>query len=282
MSFRQQPGRRGASKQFAKTATDKKTKPKKPRQSAKYLQEETPQISPQEVAQRALSGVERLGNQIFALSPFSNYFDDWLINLRQIVEDFESNPAIKVDEQFQKTKTQIFQDITDALAQSKLSESNLSAEAKALIDNNHNIAEADKEYAEKTRDLSNHRNSEITRLSNNVRQLEEELDAQQNVKVKFYQFNEKKRAQEKLDQLTKNLATAKIKSETTLQNFTAEQEKLHDTYEKRKQELNQESDRLHQELEKLETDTSLPARQTACNALTDAINELMKQTTPSA
>ncbi|MDR0493351.1 MAG: hypothetical protein LBH74_06925 [Nitrososphaerota archaeon] len=280
MSFRQQPGRRGSSRQFSKTSNDKKTKPKKTRQSAKYLQEETPQVSPQEAAQRALSGIGRLGNQIFALSPFSNYFDDWLINLRQIVGEFESNSAISVDEQFQKTRTQIFLDVTEALAQSKLAESTLSAEARALADNNYRIVEADKMYAEKTRELSNHRNSEITRLTNSVRQLEDDLDAQQNVKVKFYQFSEKKRVQEKLDQLTKDLSAAKIKSEVTLQTFVAEQEKLHDDYEKHKQELNKESDRLHQELEKLETDTSLPARQTACNALTDAINELMKQTAP--
>ncbi|MCL2477030.1 hypothetical protein [Candidatus Bathycorpusculum sp.] len=281
MSFRQQTGRKGASRQFSKASQDKKTKTKKQRQGAKYLQEETPQISPQEIAQRTLTSIERIGNQIFALSPFSNYYDDWLVNLRQIIETFESNPAIQPNEQFQKTRTQTFLDVTDALAQSKIAESTLSEEAKALVDNNHQVAEADREYAEKTRELSNRRNSEITRQTNQIRQLEEELDAQQNVKVKFYQFNEKKRVQEKLDQITKDLATAKNNSELAIQSFTAEQEKLHDNYEKHKQELNEKSDHLHQELEKLETDTSVPARQTACNALIDAINALIKQTPPT-
>jgi uncharacterized phage infection (PIP) family protein YhgE len=280
MSFRQQTGRKGASRQFSKTSQDKKTKAKKQRQGAKYLQEETPQISPQEVAPRTPTSIQPLGNQIFALSPFSSYYDDWLVNLRQILETFESNPAIQPDEQFQKTRTQIFLDVTDALAQSKLAESTLSEEAKALVDNNHQIAEADRAYAEKTRELSNQRNSEITRQTNQVRQLEEELDTQQSVKVKFYQFNEKKRAQEKLEQITKNLATAKNNSELTLQSFAAEQEKLHDNYEKHKQTLTEKSDQLHQELEKLETDTSISARQTACNALIAAINELIKQTPP--
>jgi len=281
MSFRQQSSRRGVNRQSPKVAPDKKAKAKKQRQGAKYLQEQTLQMSSQEVAQRTLNSIERLGNQIFALSPFSNYFDDWLISLRQIVEEFESNLAISVDEQFQKTRTQIFLDVMEALAQSKLAEANLSTEAKALVDNNHQITKTDQEYAEKTRELSNQRNIEITRQTNQLRQLEEELDAQQNVKFKFYQFNEKKRAQEKLDKLTKNLVDAKNKSALTLKNFATEQEKLHDNYEKQKQELNQKSDRLHCELEKLETDTSIPARQTACNALTNAINELIKQTPPT-
>jgi flagellar hook-associated protein FlgK len=59
--------------------------------------------------------------------------------------------------------------------------------------------------------------------------------------------------------------------------FTAEQEKLHDSYQKRKQDLSEESDRLHKELEKLETDTSTEARQTACNALVESINSLLKR-----
>ena len=59
----------------------------------------------------------------------------------------------------------------------------------------------------------------------------------------------------------RTLKATKNELEVTLQTFTIEQEKLHDNYEKRKQELNENSDRLHKELEKLETDTS-----TACKA----------------
>ena len=63
-----------------------------------------------------------------------------------------------------------------------------------------------------------------------------------------------------------------------MQTFTAEQEKMHDNYEKRKQELTEKSDSLHKELEKLETDISTTSRQEATNALTNAINTLMQRT----
>ena len=85
MSFRPQKSPKGQGK-LSKTEHDKKAKAKKQRQNdAKHLTEETPQASPQEVAERTLSSVNRLGNQVFALSPFSQYFDDWLVNLRQVV-----------------------------------------------------------------------------------------------------------------------------------------------------------------------------------------------------
>ncbi len=279
MSFRSQIGsRRSATgKQFSKTQHAKKTKEKKQRAGAKYLREEIPQVSAQEEAEKTLNSLGKLGNQIFALSPFSQYFDDWLVNLRQVVSEFESNSVITADDQFIKERTQIFLDVEGAFAEIRLAESNLTAEAKALADNNHLIVEADKEYAETTRERSNKRNSEVQRLSNKIRELEELLSAQQEVKISFYKFSVKRKAAEQLVQTTKDLKSTKNELEVTLQTFTAEQEKLHDNYQKRKQELNENSDRLHKELEKLETDTSTEARQATCNAFICAINALMKR-----
>jgi hypothetical protein len=278
MSFRPQTGsRRGSGKQLSKSAHDKKTKEKKQRSGAKYLQEEVPQASAAEVAEKTLNGLSKLGNQIFAISPFSQYFDDWLINVRQVISEFESNPTIAADEQFVKERTQIFLDIESALTENRLQESNLTDEAKELADTNHQIVEADKQYAEETRERNNKRNADLQRLSTKIRELEDQLIREQEIKISFYKFNAKKKAAQLIAQTTNNIKAAKNELEVTLQTFTAEQEKLHDNYEKRKEALNENSDRLHKELEKLETDTSTIARQTACNALICTINALLKR-----
>ncbi len=278
MSFRSQASRRGSSKHNSKSTREKKSKEKKQRQTAKYLQEETPETSKEEVAQKTQNCLGKLGSQIFALSPFSQYFDDWLLNLRQVISEFETSPTIKVDDEFVKIRTQVFLDLEGALAQNRLDESNLTSEAKALSDNNHKILEVDRQYAEQTRELSTKRNTEIQRLSNRIRELEDDVVAQQGLKFGFFQFGEKKRATERLAQTQQSLTTAKNELEVTVQSFSAEQEKLHDTYETCKQELNEESDRLRKELEKLETDTSTTARLTACTALSEAIGSLLKRT----
>jgi hypothetical protein len=51
------------------------------------------------------------------------------------------------------------------------------------------------------------------------------------------------------------IKVTKNELEVALHSFTAEQEKLHDNYEKKKKEITDRVDILHKELEKLETDT---------------------------
>jgi DNA repair exonuclease SbcCD ATPase subunit len=282
MSFRSQTGtRRNSARQFSKSAHEKKAKERKQRTGAKYLQEETPEVTAQQVTEKTLCSLNKLGNQIFALSPFSQYFDDWLVNLRQLVSEFESNPVINADEQFIKEREQIFADVEAALAEKRLQEANISEEAKALADNNHLIVEADKAYAEKTRELSNKRNSEVQRLTHSIQELEADLEKQQKTPISWFKFGERKKAAEKLTRTTQTLKKTKNELEVALQSFTAEQEKLHDNYEKNKQELHEKSDRLHKELEKLETDTSTAARQTTCTALESALKALMQRNPPA-
>lgn len=278
MSFRPQTGsRRGASKQFSKSEHEKKAKEKKQRSGGKYHEEET-DISTKEVVEKTLNVLSKLGTQIFALSPYNQYFDDWLVSLRNVVSEFEFNPAIQVDEQFTKERSQILLDVEGALAEKRLQESTLSEEEKALAETNHLIVEADKEYAEKTRECSFKRNADVQRLSTKIRELEEDVATQQEIKISFFKPLARKKAAQQLAQSQQELKSAKNELETTLENFTAEQEKMHDNYEKRKQELIEKSDSLHKELEKLETDASIKPRQDATNALANAMASLIQRT----
>jgi hypothetical protein len=278
MSFRPQTSsRRSAARQYSKSTHEKKAKEKKQWSGGKYLQEET-EISAKEVVEKTLGSLSKLGNQVFALSPFSQYFDDWLVNLRQIISEFESNSAIEVDEQFVKERSQIFLDVEGALAENRLQESNLTGDAKTLADNNHLLVETDKEYAEKTRELSFKRNAEVQRLTHKIQELEDDVASQQEIKISIFKPIARKKAAEKLAQTQQNLKSTKSELEVALQSFTADQEKLHDSYEKKKQEITEKVESLHKELERLETDTSIDARQAACNALANAVNALLQRT----
>jgi hypothetical protein len=90
MSFKSQTAsRRGAARQYSRSAHEKRVKERKQRIGGKYLLEEIPEVTAKDAAEKTIGTLTKLGNQIFALSPFSQYFDDWLVSLRQTISEFE-------------------------------------------------------------------------------------------------------------------------------------------------------------------------------------------------
>jgi hypothetical protein len=280
MGYRGQSGsRRGAGEKFQKSSHEKaKSKAKKNKSgNVKYAPEEAPVQSSEEVMEKTLGSLNRLGSQTFALSPFSQYFDDWLVNLRQVVSEFESSPAITVDEAFVKERTQILADVEGELAKKKLKETELETSAKALAEINHLLVEIDAQYAAQTRELAQKRNRDIERLTKNVHNLEEELSLTEQIKTSFLNPFAKKAKTQKKEEVTQKLAAAKKELELAVQGFGVEQEKFHDEYEKKKQAALERVQSLEKEIVNIETDSSLETRQTATNALGNAVKALIQR-----
>ena len=267
--------RRGSGQKFQRARHDKaKRKSPKSRSSSNQIFDETPDLSASEIAEKTAVGLSKLGTQIFALSPFSQYYDDWLVSLRQIIAEFESSPAVTVDEAFTKERTQIFVDLERELVELKLKEGQMGQAANALADNNHLLGDADAEYARQTRELSLKRNDEISPLTKKVHDLEAELEKTKQMKTSIFGFTKKAKAKKEAE-INQTLVPAKAELEVAVQNFNVEQEKLHDEYEKKKQDLMDKIRGLEKEITGIETDSSAQPRQIACNALTHAVNELV-------
>jgi hypothetical protein len=280
MGYRGQSGsRRGAGEKFQKSSHDKaKSKAQKTKSgNVKYAPEEAPLQSSEEVMEKTLGILNRLGSQTFALSPFSQYFDDWLVNLRQVVSEFESNPAIAIDEAFVKERTQILADVEGELAKRKLKEAELETSANALAENNHLLVEIDVQYAAQTRELAQKRNRNNENLTKNVHDLEEELSNTEQIKTSFLNPFAKKAKNQKRAEVTQKLDAAKKELELAVQGFGVEQEKFHDEYEKKKQATIERVQSLEKEIVNIETDSSLETRQTATSALGNAVKALIQR-----
>jgi len=247
-------------------------------------------VSAKELVEKTLGESNRLGNQEFPLPPFSQYFDSWLVNLRQVVSEFESNSTLEVDEQFVKDRSQILLDVESALAQIRLEESNLSQDEKDLSDNNRLLEEADEEYVEKVKALSSKRDSEVERLTKRIHELESEIANQEKLngekpKIGIFSYKSRKeynmaseKAAEELNHKKDDLKATTSELEASVNAFGVDQKNLDDVYEERKKGITERAESLRKELEKLETDTSIAARQAASNALTNAINLLLQRT----
>ena len=278
MSYRPQTrSRRNTGRGRRKLHHEKsKGKGQKHRSHGKYLLEEGEAPTFEEVAAKTLLRLRSLGDQIFAFSPFSQYFDDWLLSLKSVLSEFESDAAANVDEEFVKERSRVIADIELKLDERRREEAVLVEATRRLADQNHLLVQIDREYATSTRKLASKRNGEIKRLTRRVRDFEEELDETSQMKTGINPFAKRAKSNRMAD-VTRKLDAAKSEVESVVKAFEVDQEKLHDGYEERKQAIIEQVRKLEEEIEGLETDRSVEERRVACEALVNAVEALVKR-----
>jgi hypothetical protein len=257
-----------------------KRKGQKHRSGGKYLLEESEAPTFKEVVEKTLVRLRNLGDQIFAFSPFSQYFDDWLLSLKSVLSEFESNPAINMDDEFVKESSQVIADVELKLAERRREEVVLEKATRRLADQNHLLVQIDTEYVSATHKLASKRNSEIKRLTRRVHDFEEELEETSRMKVSIFSPFARRAKSHETAEVTRKLDAVKSELESAVKAFKVEQEKLHDEYEKRKQPVTEQVRSLEKNIEGLDTDGSLEDRQFACEELVNAVKALLQRKTP--
>jgi hypothetical protein len=243
------------------------------------LLEENPVPTSEEVAEKTLGRLRNLGNQTFAFSPFSEYFDDWLVNLKGVLIGFESSPSISVDEQFVKERLQILSVVEFELEERRCKEVFLEESNRSLSDSKILLERIKEESATRAREIEGRKNSEIKRLHSNIDSLRGELDDVAMMKAGLFRAISKKAREQKETETTQKLNTAQKELALAMKNFTAEQERLRDEYERKKQPVIEQIRDHQKEIEHLETDGSLENRRVACETLVNAVNALLQRKT---
>ena len=99
------------------------------------------------------------------------------------------------------------------------------------------------------------------------------------MRTRLFGFTRKAK-RKSLEEANQKLNAAKDELQLTIQNFTVEQEKLHDEYEKKKQATIEVVQGLEKEITDIETDRSSEPRQTAATGLATAVKSLLQRQTP--
>jgi hypothetical protein len=279
MGYRPQTSsRRGFGRGRGKLHHEKaKRKEQRHHSGGKYLVEESEAPTFEEVVEKTLGRLQSLGDQVFAFSPFSQYYDDWLLSLKSVLSEFESNPAVKVDEEFVNARHQVIDDIERKLAERRREEAVLENTTRRLADQNHLLVQIDRDYAHETHQLASKRNSEIKRLTLRVHDFEEELEETSKMKASIFSPFARRAKSHRAAEVTRKLDAAKSELESVVKAFEVDQEKLHDEYEKRKQEIIEEVRILEKKIEDLDTDGSVDDRQFACEELVNSVKALLQR-----
>jgi hypothetical protein len=233
----------------------------------------------EEVVDGTLKRLVNLGSQIFASSPYSEHFNRWIRNLKDVLSEFESNPTISSDDQFIKERSEILSNVELNLEERRRKEASLEESIQNLSDNKILLEQIEKEYVTTGREIQRRKNNEIKRLYGIIDNLRGELDTIVKMKTGIFRGMSKKIKAQKETEASQRLNTAQKELELTLLNFTAERERLRDEHEKRKQPIVENIRHQQKHIENLEVDASLEDRKTACDALVNAINALFQRKT---
>ncbi|MCL5877948.1 MAG: hypothetical protein M1540_09080 [Candidatus Bathyarchaeota archaeon] len=161
------------------------------------------------VTTETLDFLGMLGGEVFEQEPVSKYFDDWMVNLRQIILSFESNEAIGADEAFAAQYNQIFGKIQDELDNRIANEAEMAVSARTLVENRYLLNKINEEHAAQTKQLVEKGTSAIETLMRSMASIEKELAEAQAVKVSYRHPLQKMAKDQKVAELTQRLNSVK-------------------------------------------------------------------------
>jgi hypothetical protein len=203
------------------------------------------------------------------------------MNLRDVVSEFELNPAIKVDDQFVKERIQALFDVEQKLEESRLKEASGENAIRNLSDTKRILEQIEGEYATKSKETESRMNPEIEHLSNNVEVVRKKLAHIARMKTGLFTCISKKDKAQKELEATERLKSAENTLARTIEHFTIEQKRLRDEYLRRKQIALEQIRNHEKEIENLNTDSqtdrSIEARRHACETLVNAVNRFSEE-----
>ena len=256
-----------------------KDRGRKHRSVGDFTREEKHVATMKEVSDKTLKRIRNLGSQRFGSSPFSEHFDRWLVNLTDVLSEFESNPNINADEQFVKERSQILSIVKIELEERRRKEATLEEASKNLSNSKNLLNSIKKEYDTRTSEIKRQKNSETKRMYNNINSLREELDNIVRIKTGLFRGISKKDREQKEIETTQELNTEQRELELAMLDFTEIQERLRDEYERKRQPVIEQIRDCQKKIEILETDGSREDRWFACEALVDSVNTLLQRKT---
>jgi len=283
MGYRQARLRRGFSRGPEKSRPRTRTEKQRPSGEYPFVEEHAQTF--EEAVDRTLNSLRRLGSQRFALAPFHEHFDRWLLNLRIALSDFNSNPSVKVDDQFAKECLKVLSDVDLALKEKRLNEASLQESIQKInqkiLDSRNLLAQTEREYASKAREIADRKERAVKPVASKLGELSRVVRIRTSFLRSVLKAGARKEAEaaQRLDSTKRELATIE-------HSFAAEQKRLQDEYEKRRQQLLEQIDNYQREIGTLEANSqvsdAVEERRATCEALINAVNTLVQRTEPAS
>jgi chromosome segregation ATPase len=274
-----EPRMRGS--RFRRSAAKKSSKEKREDSYTQFTYHEAEAVDPVQVSSKALNAVQHLGNQRFALPPFSEHFQRWMKDLGAVLTEFATKLPEVTDQEYKERVAKALAHLQENFSKRIEAEQNTSEEVSKLQSN------------------MNQREMAITRLGNEQKahsretrrkfeksqeKLRDEINSLDRKRLKMLRkksgFLQRilHRSESRIEESTQALETTKRALGSRKEVFEQELEKSKAEHQRELEHLKAEAYELRKELEEAKgnkVDDALDIRQITCQDLHQAIEQAM-------
>jgi len=244
----------------------------------KHVQKEK-NVSVQQIFELTLKRLHTLGNQKFGSSPFCEHYNRWLLNVENVLYEFESQPDINIDEQFLKERNQAVTTIKLQLENQRQKEISFEKQINNISDVKNRLQQIKKEHTVKALILKRQKIVTIKMLNKELETLKKEQDQIVKMKTGFFRGITKKE-REKREKVAMQQYNNKLQEiEVSTLDFKEKQKQLIEEYENKCIPLLEETKTFQRCIKEMDIDNSLEERWFACEALSDIVNNFFQRKT---
>jgi len=238
---------------------------------------EEKKTSLQQIFEITLKRLHTLGNQKFGSSPFCEHFDRWLLNVETVLNEFETQPNVNIDEQFTEERNQIFTTVKLQLENQRQKENSFEIQINNMSSTKKHLQQIKNEYLTKALMLKNKKNVAIKSLNKELETLKEDQNQIVKMKTGFFRGITKREREQKETFVMQRYSDKQKEIEIITLDFKEKQKQLREEYENKCIPLLEEIKNFQKCTKEMDTDNSLEERWFACEALNDSINNFLQR-----
>jgi hypothetical protein len=243
-----------------------------------YSYKEATTVNPDEVTSRAMNALEHLGSQRFGMSPYSEHFRRWLLDVESVVNDFRTSLPDFANEDFTTSVTQYLSSIRTELngridAEEKLSAKITEAQGQ-LAENERKIAQLESDQRTELHELKRTSDKSMKKIRGEIDALDEERLSLIRQKPTLFEriFGGNK---SRVDNSSRSIHVKRSDLETRREDLRQRTNALKLSHEEKRKPLLERQKKLRDELDNLRRgtqDDGVEVRKMTCDQLRQAIS----------
>jgi len=259
---------------------------KKEKRGTPIYYQEPEHIEPLELSSKTLNALEHLGNQRFALPPFTEHFQRWIKDVKTVLREFEAHLPEAIDQEYGRSVENSLSEAQDVLTGlteiEKSSSSEVAAVQQELSTSERELSNLDQEYKKKVRETRRLYEQSVEKLRAEIDSLDKQRLRMLRKKTGFLQriFG---RSDSGLEERTSNaLLEKKTALDRGKDTLRQELEKGRVDYENQRERLVRDNEALRTKYTNLRgnsLDDALEARRQTCRDLHRIVTEAVDRMT---